>query len=427
MTSTAFDFQPEFFKTTLSNGVRVVTEHHPYTRAVSAAIYVTTGARDEPEELQGMSHFIEHMVFKGTKNRSQLDIVKEIEAVGGEINAYTTKEYTCFHTTTLREHLGLSMDVLADLVTHAQFDIADLEKEKSVVQQEIDMCAEQFEEFIFDEFFEQAYKGHSLSHNILGTTETLKNLDQSNVLDYYKNVYGGQNMIVAVSGCVNHKDVVDIVERIFGPQKKHKEIIRKQPSFNTFKKFIPKTTEQMHLLFGFPVSSFKDQYRFESFIVNALLGGGMTSRLYQNIREEKGWVYSVYSYLHNFTDAGLMMFYAATTKDLYQTVYDEMLKEIYKVKDNGITKEELESFKMQVKGQILLGADDIENRMNSIAVNEMVFQTYRPVEDTIASIEAVSVESIHQFLETYFKPDKMGLNLLGLQDPDEVQAWFNKI
>ena len=234
-------------------------------------------------------------------------------------------------------------------------------------------------------------------------------------------------MIVAVSGCVDHKDVVSIVERIFGPQKKHKEIVRPEPEFKTFKKFIPKTTEQMHLLFGFPVSSFKDQYRFESFIVNALLGGGMTSRLYQNIREEKGWVYSVYSYLHNFTDAGLMMFYAATTKELYQTVYDEMLKEIYLVKNNGITKEELESFKMQVKGQILLGADDIENRMNSIAVNEMVFETYRPVEDTIASIEAVSVDSVHQFLETYFKPEKMGLNLLGLQDPDEVQAWFDKI
>lgn len=427
MTDSAFDFQPEFFKTTLSNGVRVVTEHHPYTRAVSAAIYVTTGARDEPEDQQGMSHFIEHLVFKGTHSRSQLDIVKEIEAVGGDINAYTTKEYTCFHTTTLREHLSLSMDVLADLVTNAKFDEQDIEKEKSVVQQEIDMCAEQFEEFIFDEFFEKGYKGHPLSHNILGTTETLNNLNHNKVQSYYKDVYGGQNMIVSVSGCVDHKEVVRIVEKIFGPHKQHKKIERKTPEFQSFKQFIPKTTEQMHLLFGFPVSSFTDEYRFESFIVNALLGGGMTSRLYQNIREEKGWVYSVYSYLHNFTDAGLLMFYAATTKDLYQTVYDEMLKEIMIVKDNGITSEELEGFKQQVKGQILLGADDIENRMNSIAVNEMIFNKYRPVEEIISSIEAVSVDSVHRFLETYFKPENMGVSLLGLQDPDEVQTWFNKI
>lgn len=427
MSNSAFDFQPEFFKTTLSNGVRVVTEHHPYTRAVSAAIYVTTGARDEPEAQQGMSHFIEHMVFKGTKSRSQLDIVKEIEAVGGEINAYTTKEYTCFHTTTLREHLNLSMDVLADLVTHAKFESQDIEKEKSVVQQEIDMCAEQFEEYIFDEFFEKAYKGHSLSHSILGTTETLKNLTQKEVIDYYNSVYGGQNMIVAVSGSVEHKDVVSIVKKIFGPQKKHKEIVRAEPKFQAFKQFIPKTTEQVHLLFGFPVSSFKDKYRFESYIVNALLGGGMTSRLFQNIREEKGWVYSVYSYLHSFTDSGLLMFYAATTKDLYQTVYAEMLKEINHLKDNGLTQKELDDFKQQVKGQILLGADDIENRMNSIAVNEMVFQKYRPVEDTIASIESVSLESIHKFLEIYFKPDNMGISLLGLQDPDQVQEWFESL
>lgn len=422
-----FDFQPKFKKTILKNGIRVVTEHHPYTRASSAAIFLNLGTRDEPNEMAGAAHFIEHMVFKGTKKRTALEIAQELEAVGGEINAYTTREYTCYHSTTLREHLSLSLDVLSDLVKQATFKSEDFELERSVILQEIEMSDEQFEEYIFDMYFNLTYQGHDLGTPILGTRESIAQMTRKELYQFYKNFYSTDRMIVAVAGDVDHEEVVRFVKRRF-PKNTIRDLKtirqlskRKKAKEKVFKKFIKKPTEQVHVLMGFPAASFKDKYRFEAYMTNTILGGGMTSRLYQEVREKKGLAYSIYSYLNSFTDSGLLLFYGATSQEKYKEVIEGFKKEIQKLYKKGVSKKELSFFKKQVTGQILLGADDIDNRLNSIAVNEMIFGQYRPVEKVLKDIESVTQESMNQFLKKYLKLEKASWIILG--DLSEKPDW----
>ena len=384
---TVFDYQPTFNKTVLNNGVRIVTEHHPHTRASCAAIYVVLGSRDEPKDLNGAAHFIEHLVFKGTKKRSALDIVKDLEAVGGEINAYTTKEYTCFHATTLRENLELSLDVLVDLVGGASFAQKDFDLERDVISQEIAMSADQLEEYIFDLYFENAYQGSKLGQPILGTEKSLSHISRKELFKYYNDHYISSNILVSVAGDVDHDEVVKFVQKKLGQKyKRPPKKTRKSSQPKPFMKKIERTSEQVHVLLGYPTASFKDDERFESYLVNAVLGGGMTSRLYQKIREKQALTYNVYSYLHAFTDSGLMMLYAATTADKVKKVLNAFEREVNNLLDKRISSKELMFFKKQIMGQLLLGADDIENRMNSIAVNEMIFSKYTQIFSFIKKI-----------------------------------------
>lgn len=410
----AFDYVPEYKKTILSNGIRVVTEHHPSSRATSAGIYIDLGSRDEPAHLGGAAHFIEHLVFKGTNKRNAYEIVKEIEAVGGELNAYTTREYTCFHSCTLREHLSLSMDVLSDLVSDALFDPVEFDKERQVILQEIMMASDDLEEYIFDMYFEGAFPGNPLSNPILGTVDSINAMKRDELFEFYQTRYKAEHLVVSVAGSVNHDEVVALVEKnlLIKPNKKV-VVEREVPSMEIIKQFYKKDTEQVHYLLGLPSSSFKNDSRFESYIVNAFLGGGMTSQLYQKIREEKALAYTVYSYLQSFTDSGLMMFYVGTSEDKLEQVSRMVIDELKLVTKNGLTSDQLNFYKRQVRGQIMLGADDIENRMNSLAVNEMVFSEYRPVDSVISEIEKVSVESSKAFIDEYFDFNKAGCMLLG--------------
>jgi len=410
----AFDYVPEYKKTTLSNGTRVVTEHHPSSRATSAGIYIDLGSRDEPDHLGGAAHFIEHLAFKGTNKRNAYEIVKEIEAVGGELNAYTTREYTCFHSCTLREHLSLSMDVLSDLVSDALFDPVEFDKERQVVLQEIMMASDDLEEYIFDMYFERAFPGNPLSNPILGTVESINAMKRDDLYEFYQTRYKAEHLVVSVAGSVNHDEVVALVEKNL-LMKPNKPVLveRKIPSMEIIKQFYKKDTEQVHYLLGLPSSSFKSDSRFESYIVNAFLGGGMTSQLYQKIREDKALAYTVYSYLQSFTDSGLMMFYVGTSEDKLEQVSQMVINELKLIINNGLTSEQLNFYKRQVRGQIMLGADDIENRMNSLAVNEMVFSEYRPVDSVISEIEKVSVESSKAFINEHFDFNKAGCMLLG--------------
>jgi len=404
-----------------------VTEHHRYTRATCASIFVKMGTRDEPDELNGVAHFLEHLVFKGTENRSALDIVKEVEAVGGELNAYTTREYTCFHTTSLREDLGLCLDVLTDIINNATIDGSDFDKERDVVLHEIDMTADQLEEYIFDMCFELAYKGHSLGRSILGTPETLKNMTPEMVKEYYDKFYRGKNIIVSVAGDVDHDEVVKLCEEKLGKKLLEVEssIGSETPSVKSFQHYVSRPSEQTHLLLNFPSTAYKEDTRFDAYMVNALLGGGMTSRLYQKIREEKGWVYSVYSYLSSYVDSGSLSLYAGTTDEYCVDVAKEFISEVNQLVANGVTDEELGFFKRQVKGQILLGADDVENRMNSIAVNEMIFGEYRSVLQVIEQIDAVTPDSVKQYLQTYLNWEQAGILVLGNAQASHAEQIFN--
>lgn len=424
----AFEYEPLYNKTTLDNGVRVLTEHHPSSRSVCAGIFVDLGTRDEPEGMVGAAHFIEHLVFKGTETRDAYEIAKSLEAVGGELNAYTTREQTCFHATSLKEHLPLSLDVLSDLMCNAQFDIHDFKKEREVILQEINMSADQHDDYIFDLAFENSFRGHELGRSILGTPKTLSQITRKKLFDFYNRRYHGENMIVCVAGHVSHMEVVNLVKRVLSFRRRSFHAPpRKRPTFRPFVKVINKAAEQEHVLLVFPTVSMRDKARFESYIANAALGGGMTSRLYQKVREKKGLAYSIYSYLQPFSDTGLQMIYAGTSSKHLKNVISIMAKEVQSFRKKGLSRSELEYYKTQVIGSLVLESDDIENRMNSLGYNEMAFGEYRSVDRIIADLQSITVETMNAYLKRYFDLSKMGAVVIGDVNEERVKRFIKSL
>lgn len=426
---------PSYRKTVLPNGVRILTELHPHSRAVSCGLWVTRGTRDELPNETGLAHFVEHLVFKRTKRRSAFQIAREMEAVGGDLNAFTSRESTCFVTHSLKDHVGLSMDVLADLVCRPSFDPTDIRKEKSVVLQEIHMSEDQLEEYIFDRYLELAFAGSRLGVPILGTAKSIQEMPRKTIVDFHQRLYTAENLIVTAAGHVSHDHVLDLVMKYVKFPKatskrgraEAKEIKRIAPEPKAFREAVRKPSEQVHILIGVPSSSFTDRLRFESYIVNTFLGGGMTSRLFQSIREEKGLAYSIYSQLSAFSDAGLNLVYAGTEPKKAPTVVEMILKELKKLKREGMRKSDLELFKTQVLGQILLGADDVESRMNSLGVNEMVFGKYRSVDDVMHDVQKISMDSIHEYIEMYTDLDKLGILLMGPLPEEATRKWLQQL
>ncbi len=423
----SFEYEPLFKKTILDNGVRVITEHHPFCRGVSAGITLDLGTRDEPDAMSGAAHFVEHLVFKGTETRDAYEIVKSLEAVGGELNAYTTREQTCFHSTSLKEHLPLALDVLTDLMSNATFDVGDVKKEREVIIQEIKMSADQTDDYIYDVFFANVYKGHDLARSILGTPKTLSQMTRGKIFDFYNRRYHGQNMIVSVAGHVDHDSVVDIIQRTLSLRRKpFQAAVRKRPQFTNFAKAIARPGEQVHFLMATPSCSVKDNLRFASYIVNAALGGGMTSRLYQKVREQAGLSYSVFSHIQPFADSGLMMLYAGTSAQHLKKVMGIILKEMERFYKKGLSVNEIEFFKRQVIGGYILECDDLENRMNSIAFSEMTFGENRTVDYVIQEIEKVTPEQIHTYVKRYFDLNKLGLLVMGDCNEERVTRELKK-
>lgn len=417
----------KFKKSELSNGIRVVSELHPGSRAVSISIWVLTGTRDETPEIAGISHLLEHLVFKGTKNRSAYQIAKSLEALGGDLNAYTTREYTCYHALVLKDHWEKALDVLSDLVSNMHLNKKEFDLEKGVILQEIAMSEDSHEEIIYDLFYDQVYGSHPLGRSILGTPKSIALMKQSQVMDYYKKTYSGKNIIVSAAGCLDHDELMDGVEKRLGKKKKlASKVTRKKPKW-LHRRFVnEKQAEQVHMLLGVPTASFQDEYRFEAVITNTLMGGGMTSKLYQSVREKKGLVYTIHSSLNTHIDSGMLTIYAGTEVKNAHKVGDLISKEFKKIRKNGVTKHDVEMFKTQVIGNILLNSDDIENRMTSLAVNEIVFGHYRSVESVIDEIKQVSVETVNHYIRHELEFNKLSGVLLG-PGVDELKTWWNDL
>jgi predicted Zn-dependent peptidase len=415
----------KFEKTVLANGIRVVTESYPEHRAAVVGAFVDVGTRDEPRGHEGMAHFIEHLVFKGTQSRSAYDIALSLEAVGGELNAFTTREHTCFHTTSLKEHLPLAIDILGDLVSRARFSKDDIDLERQVVLQEIAMATDQLEEHIFDLYLEMALGRHTLGRSILGTPQSVSQTHRSALVDFYKKNYCGRNLIISAAGNLVHSEFVDLVSKAFS-KRSYAPIRRRQskPKLKSIRRVVHKDAEQAHILLGLPSVSFKSARRFEAHIINTLLGGGMTSHLYQEVREKKGLAYSIYSYLNSFTDGGILMVYAGTDAKKIPDTIEVIFKTIRRLKKRGLKKNELEMFKLQVKGSILLGSDDLDNRMNSLGVNEMVFGSYRSVDEVIKEISEITLDGVNDFLDNYLDIDEAGILVTGKLPTEATERWI---
>jgi len=403
-----------------------VTEQHPHSKSVSIGVWVLTGTRDEEESDVGLSHFVEHLVFKGTKTRTAYQIANSLESLGGDLNAYTTREYTNYHCLVLREDWKVGLDVLADLVCNMKISKKDFELEKKVILQEIAMSDDTPEDIIYDYFFEGVYKNHPLGRQILGKSFTIEKMTQKKVFEFYKHFYQGENLIISAAGPVDHDQFVIQCQKLFRSRRKYYAAnSRRAPRWKVHRKIIEGEMEQAHILMGLPATSFHDKYRFEAFILNSLLGGGMTSRLYQAVREKQGLAYSVFSGLNTNVDSGNLTVYAGTdsknVKRVVNTIADEMLK----IKKQGIKLSDINLYKTQVRGQLLMGSDDIENRMSSLGVNEMIFKNYRSVESVIAEIDKVSEKSMKEYIKNHYDLSKMSVVLMG-PNLKQYEEWITK-
>lgn len=414
-----------FKKSKLSNGIRVVTEHHPFVQSVSIGVWVLTGTRDEPESQIGVSHFLEHLVFKGTKKRSAYQIARSLEEVGGELNAFTTREYTCYHAMVLKRDWKLALDVLSDLTNNMKITMKDFDRERSVVLEEILMSEDDPEDLAYDLFLQKSMPGQPLGRVILGTEKTLNSLTLKKVIDYYKERYAGKQLIISAAGFIDHDSFVGEVDRLFGKKKAGVKLPKRKPAkMKGFTDAVNKPTEQLHLLMGVPCPSFSDPTRFASFLINAWLGGGMTSHLYQKVREKRGLVYSIYSALHTFTDSGMMNIGASAHPSKMPAVLEEIFTTMRKLRDKGMTDREIQFYQRQIEGSLLIGAEDIDNRMNSLAINEMVFEEYRPVSQVIEDINKIGPSDVKRALKQW-QESELGVLLVGASGKT-VGEWYKK-
>jgi len=413
----------KFERTYFHNGFKLVSEQHSHTQAVSLGLWIDRGARHDGFKEAGLSHFLEHLIFKGTKNRNTFEIAKSLEQLGGELNAFTSRENICLHALVLKEHWQFALEVLSDLAFQMQITTKDFNLEKSVVLQEVVMGDDQYEELMFDKFLEGLFHKKDLGLCILGYENSLKNFKINHVKKRYKQIFSPKNMILSVAGDITHEQILEEVNKNF-LQKKSRVIkaVKKAETetktlnkWRSFHQHIEKSTEQSYMMLGMPCASFKDELRFEAFVVNALLGGGMTSKLYQKVREKQGLVYSIYSSLNTFSDFGMLNINASCAPEKMKKVIDEVIVEIRNLKKIKIQPHHIEMFKTQVIGSLVLGGEDIENRMHSIAINEMIFSEYRPVERVVADLKSVTARSVSEYIQTYFNFKNLSSLFLGPQ------------
>ena len=401
--------------TTLANGVRVITETMPHVRSVSVGIWIGAGSRRETPERNGISHFIEHMLFKGTTKRSAEDIARSVDSIGGNLDAFTAKELVCFNTKVLDQHLSLAFDVLADLVLHPLFREADIEKEKGVILEEIKMEADSPDNLVHEIFSSNFWRDHPLGKPILGTPQTVKRFDHDAIRAYYSSVYTPANLLVTAAGHLTHEVLVGLVREHFeslppGPEAPPDHVPTTHARIALRNK---KALEQVHLCLGVPSYPLPHQERFACYVLNTLLGGGMSSRLFQNIRERQGLAYAVFSELSPYRDTGCLSIYAGTSIEAAGKVVESITKEFRQLKQERVPDEELRRAKDHLKGSLMLGLESTASRMSNLARQEMYFQRFFTLDELVDSIESVTAEDVQRIALTFFDSRQIALTVLG--------------
>jgi predicted Zn-dependent peptidase len=396
----------QYQKTTLSNGVRVVTESIPYVRSVSLGIWADVGSRDESPEQNGISHFLEHMVFKGTKKRSVKDIAQSLESLGGYLNAFTTKEQTCFYARVLDTHVPQSMDVLSDLLQNATFRRQELEKEKLVVIEELKNAEDDPEDIIHDYFEKALFPNHSLGFSIIGTEENLRRFGRADLQTHVATHYHPSRIVVAAAGNVDHKALVRLAEKYFrgyAPELERYNRLPGPPEAEKGKTLdYPRQIKQAHICLGTVGYSIKHPDRYPLLVLNGLLGEGMSSRLYQVIREKHGFAYSVYSFVTMLSDTGVFGTYIGTDTKKIDRAIELVFKELGLAKAKPVSRRELERTKSQIKGNLMLGLENMSGRMMRLGSGELYYGSHIPLDSILRKIDAVTPEAVQKVANDLF-------------------------
>jgi predicted Zn-dependent peptidase len=399
----------------LPHGLTVITEQMQHIRSASIGIWLQTGSRDEDAESNGISHFIEHMVFKGTKHRTAEEIARQVDSIGGNMDAFTAKECICFNVKVLDEHVPIALDILSDLVLNPVFDAQDITRERGVILEEIKMDEDNPDYLVHEIFTQNFWKDHPLGKPILGTKDTVKRFERNAVLDAYAHRFAPGNIIVSAAGNLDHDRFVELVSKHFEQMK---------PRKNGFHSSAPKIVsriilrnkkalEQVQLCIGVPSHPIAHEKRHAGYILNTLLGGGMSSRLFQNIRERQGLAYSIYSDLNPYRDTGCLAVYVGTSRESAVKVVHSVVEEFRKLKSEAVPEEELRRAKDQLKGSLMLSLESSTARMSNLARQEMYFDRFYDLDELIEKIEAVTVEDLQGLANEFFQAESVAVTALG--------------
>jgi predicted Zn-dependent peptidase len=392
----------------LPNGLRVVTEKISHVRSASVGVWVDVGSRDEDPSINGITHFIEHMVFKGTKKRSFRDISRSIESVGGYLNAFTSKEHTCFYARVLDEHTNLALDVLSDLSLNAVFPEKELEKEKGVVIEELRNAEDDPDDIIHDYFEKSLYGSHPMGFPVIGTESNLRSFNRNDLIAYRRKHYVPNRMVIAAAGNLEHDEVVELAGSLFpAAGRNSQELVRKKPQTAAGRKVeIERPIQQAHVCMGTVAFSIRSKHRYPMMVLNSLLGDGMSSRLFQNIREKYGFAYNVYSFVSLQSDTGSFGVYVGTDKSHVDASMELVVKELDGLKKKAVSAAELRRTKDQLKGSMMLSLENIPSRMMRLGSGELYFNEQSPLDSIVRQINAVTPGDVQELAKDLFKTEE---------------------
>lgn len=404
-------------KLTLDNGLRLLTEDIPHVRSLAVGVWVDVGSRDESNQVAGISHFIEHMMFKGTGKRTAKQIAETLDAVGGQLNAFTTKEYTCYYARVLDEHFELALDILSDMLFNSKFDSRDIDRERNVILEEVKMYEDTPDELVHDIFAGTIWQAHPLGRPIIGYADVILGIDRETIIDFIKKYYVPENIVIAVAGNIDHDVAAEKISAYFGG-------LKGEPSPRELEMPSPrreitcrsKDTEQVHLCVGVPGLPLEHEQVYVFQMVNTILGGGLSSRLFQEIREQRGLVYSIYSYHSSYHDTGLFCVYAGLSKENVGAMMELVFREIGDIRKNGVTEQELRRAKDQMKGNLLLSLENVSSRMSRLGKSQLYLGKVVSPDEIVERIKKVTVEDIMQLASEKLMPENFAMASVGPWD-----------
>ncbi len=405
-------------KTLLNNGIIILSKSMPHVRSVSMGVWVNVGARDEKADQSGLSHFIEHMIFKGTKKRSAFQIAREFDAIGGQSNAFTSMEHTCYHARVLDVHLSTMIGILSDVFLNSVFDDKEIELERPVILQEIGMSEDNPEDYAHQLAAENFWGGTPLGRPIIGRRENINGFNRQTLKNFFNHFYKPDKIIIAIAGNIEHDQFVDMIGPAFEAIPKGNSSIKRKPPRERFQVNIhPKKLEQIHLCLGTKGLSITNDQRFAFSLLNTIIGGNMSSRLFQKIREQSGLAYSVYSYISSFEDTGNFGVYTGVHPDNTSAALKLMIAELNNLRTKAVTDNELKDSKEYIKGNLLLATESVDNQMVRLAQNEFHFGKQISIQSVLDNFQKITPDDILTLASDLFATGNRSLTVLGPIDP----------